>query len=61
MNTTPFEEPVSELIWNTRYRYCVDGKPRDGSLEDSWRRVARALASVERKRRHREREFCQVL
>ena len=47
MTTPPFEVPISELIWNTRYRYRLDGKPQDGCLGDTWRRVAKALASVE--------------
>ena len=39
---TPFTAPIAEQIWNMKYRF-----PADRSVEDSWRRVARALAAVE--------------
>ena len=47
MNESPFETEVSELIWETRYRYRRDGESVDHCVSDSWRRVAKALASVE--------------
>jgi ribonucleoside-diphosphate reductase alpha chain len=43
----PFETSVSELIWDTRYRFRDSDAVRDHSVADSWRRVARAVASVE--------------
>ena len=40
--------PISGRIWDQKYRFKdADGRPRDRSLSDSWRRVARALATVE--------------
>ena len=40
---------ISQQIWDMKYRLKgVDGQPVDRSLDDSWRRVARALAAVER-------------
>ena len=39
--------PVSQLIWETKYRYRDATRVYDQSLEDTWRRVARALAAVE--------------
>ena len=43
-----FAAPISEQIWDMKYRFkSPDGLAIDGSVEDSWRRVARALASVE--------------
>ncbi len=40
--------PISSRIWDMKYRLkAADGTPIDGTIEDSWRRVARALASVE--------------
>ncbi|GAB4266557.1 MAG: adenosylcobalamin-dependent ribonucleoside-diphosphate reductase [Pararhodobacter sp.] len=43
-----FAAPIAEQIWDMKYRLKdADGTPLDGSVEDSWRRVARALAAVE--------------
>jgi len=42
-----FTAPISRRIWDTKYRWRELGEIRDAGIEDSWRRVARALASVE--------------
>ncbi|MGR3584261.1 MAG: adenosylcobalamin-dependent ribonucleoside-diphosphate reductase [Pseudooceanicola nanhaiensis] len=43
-----FAAPIAEQVWDMKYRYKeADGTPIDRSVEDSWRRIARALASVE--------------
>ncbi|SOC16214.1 ribonucleoside-diphosphate reductase class II [Rhodobacter sp. JA431] len=43
-----FSAPIAEQIWDMKYRLKeADGAPIDASVEDSWRRVARDLASVE--------------
>lgn len=43
-----FAAPIAEQIWDMKYRLKAgDGTPVDATVEDSWRRVARALASVE--------------
>lgn len=40
--------PVSQQIWDMKYRFKgVDGQPVDKTIEETWRRVARALAAVE--------------
>ena len=40
--------PISRQIWEAKYRLKQpDGTPVDVTIEDSWRRVARALAAVE--------------
>ena len=45
---TRFAAPIAEQIWDMKYRFKeADGTPIDQSVEDSWRRIARALASVE--------------
>ena len=45
---TRFAAPIAEQIWDMKYRFKeADGTPIDGSVEDTWRRIARALASVE--------------
>ena len=43
-----FAAPIAEAIWDMKYRLKEqDGTPIDASVEDSWRRIARALAEVE--------------
>jgi len=52
---------ISELIWASRYRGTdSDGVP-DTGIEDTWRRVARAIASVERDAQEWERRFESAL
>ena len=43
-----FTAPIAEQIWDMKYRFKeADGSPIDQSVEDTWRRIARSLASVE--------------
>ncbi|MBL4628826.1 MAG: adenosylcobalamin-dependent ribonucleoside-diphosphate reductase [Roseicyclus sp.] len=45
---TRFAAPIAESIWDMKYRLKeADGTPIDGSVEDTWRRIARALAANE--------------
>ena len=45
---TRFAAPIAEQIWDMKYRLKeADGTPIDESIEDTWRRIARSLASVE--------------
>jgi ribonucleoside-diphosphate reductase alpha chain len=46
---TRFAAPIAEQIWNMKYRFSPAKGQGDGSVEDSWRRIARAVASVEDK------------
>ncbi|MDT7951635.1 MAG: adenosylcobalamin-dependent ribonucleoside-diphosphate reductase [Acetobacteraceae bacterium] len=40
--------PISRQIWDAKYRFKRDdGVPLDSEIEDSWRRVAKALAEAE--------------
>ena len=44
-----FATPIAEQIWDMKYRLKeANGTVVDASVEDTWRRVARALAVVER-------------
>ncbi len=46
---TRFAAPIAEQIWDMKYRLKeADGTVVDGTVEDTWRRIARALASVEK-------------
>jgi ribonucleoside-diphosphate reductase alpha chain len=47
MPNNPFLSPLPALIWDTKYRYRDGGEARDATIEDSWRRVATALAAAE--------------
>ena len=43
-----FAAPIAAQIWDMKYRFKeADGTPRDVTVEDTWRRIARALAEVE--------------
>ena len=45
---TRFAAPIAEQIWDMKYRLKeADGTPIDRTVEDTWRRIARALAAVE--------------
>jgi ribonucleoside-diphosphate reductase alpha chain len=46
---SPFSAPIAEAIWDMKYRLKeANGTPIDATVEDSWRRIARALAEVEK-------------
>ena len=54
--------PISSRIWDMKYRLkAADGTPIDGTIEDSWRRVARALASAESEPERWEPVFYEAL
>ena len=45
---TRFSAPIAQSIWDMKYRLKdADGAPVDRTVEDSWRRIARALAQGE--------------
>lgn len=53
---------ISQQIWDEKYRLKAPaGEPIDLTVEDSWRRVARALASVENDPEQWERTFDSAL
>jgi ribonucleoside-diphosphate reductase alpha chain len=57
-------DPISRDIWDMKYRLkAADGQPLDVTMEDSWHRVADAvaLAEVEGERRRRAEEFYAIL
>ncbi len=59
---TPFSAPIAEAIWDMKYRFKeADGTPIDGTVEDSWRRIARALAEVEKDSALWEDKFYKAL
>lgn len=57
-----FAAPIAEQIWDMKYRFKkADGTPIDKTVEDSWRRIARSLASVENEPEVWEDKFYQAL
>ncbi len=47
MSKSYLDTPIAQHVWETRYRLVVDGVGREQGIEDTWRRVAKTLASVE--------------
>ena len=46
---TAFAAPIAEQIWDMKYRFKqADGTPIDQTVEDTWRRIAKSLAAVEK-------------
>jgi ribonucleoside-diphosphate reductase alpha chain len=63
VNSIPFQE-ASLDIWDKKYRLCAkDGTPIDKSMDETYKRVARALADVEREevREHWYEQFLWAL
>ncbi len=59
---TRFAAPIAEQIWDMKYRLKqADGTPVDQSVEDTWRRIARALAAVEAEPAIWEARFYEAL
>jgi len=57
-----FAAPIAEQIWDMKYRFKdADGTPIDQTVEDTWRRIARALAEVEEKPDAWEAKFYEAL
>jgi ribonucleoside-diphosphate reductase alpha chain len=54
--------PISRQIWDAKYRLkTADGIPVDLTIEDTWRRVARALAVAEANPAEWEQPFYEAL
>jgi len=59
---TRFSAPIAEQIWDMKYRLKdASGAALDGTVEDTWRRIARALAAVEADPAHWEDRFYAAL
>ena len=57
-----FSAPIAESIWDMKYRLkSADGTPVDQTVEDTWRRVARALAATEAEPERWEGPFFDAL
>ncbi|KIN63644.1 Ribonucleoside-diphosphate reductase [Sulfitobacter noctilucicola] len=59
---TRFAAPIAEQIWDMKYRFKdADGTPRDVTVEDTWRRIARDLAQTEKDSAAWEEKFYTAL
>jgi ribonucleoside-diphosphate reductase alpha chain len=47
MSQTPLQSDIASFIWESKYRYCLHGKPVDNAIRDTWQRVAAGVAGVE--------------
>ncbi|MBK5934768.1 ribonucleoside-diphosphate reductase class II [Rhodovulum imhoffii] len=57
-----FSAPIAEQIWDMKYRLKnAENDKGDATVEDTWRRIARALASVEAKPATWEGRFFKAL
>ena len=61
MATNPFTADISRHIWDTKYRWRDGDTIHDRTIEDSWRRIARALAAVEKDPAAWEDRFYDIL
>ena len=58
----PSVAPISQQIWDMKYRLKgADGTPIDRTIEDTWRRVAQALAAPETDRELWSDRFYQAM
>lgn len=57
------EQPLSEAVWNLKYRYRTGDTLHDKSIEHTWRRVAKAVARAEKSadRAYWEKQFYEIL
>ncbi len=54
--------PISRQIWDMKYRFkSTDGSLKERSIEDTWRRVAKALAEPEKDPEKWEEAFYETL
>ncbi len=54
--------PISLQIWDMKYRLrSIDGAPIDATIEDTWQRVARALAVPEAKPERWQERFYEAM
>ncbi|MBE0413635.1 adenosylcobalamin-dependent ribonucleoside-diphosphate reductase [Yoonia sp.] len=59
---TVFSAPIAQQIWDMKYRFKgADGMPIDVTVEDTWARIAKSLAAVEKKPALWEAKFRDAL
>jgi ribonucleoside-diphosphate reductase alpha chain len=59
---TGFQTEISQHIWETKYRYRTGDVIHDQTVDDTWRRIAHALATAENEKpEFWEAEFYKIL
>lgn len=58
-----FQESISEFVWDNKYRYRLADRIIDQTIEDTWSRVARAVAKAEpiKQRKLWEKQFLELV
>lgn len=58
-----FKQPISQTVWEIKYRYYHQGVWVDNSIEDTWLRVAKAIAGAEKasERKFWQQKFYSIL
>ena len=57
-----FRSPIAEQMWDMKYRLKkYDGTPIDLTVQDTWERIAKSLASVEQNPEHWSKVFYEAL
>lgn len=58
-----FLEPISEIVWDIKYRYRQNSQIIDQSMEDTWNRVAKAIAEAEspNNKSYWQKQFYEIL
>src|SRR5579883_1089699 len=59
-----FKEPISNIVWDLKYRYRDQGQVREHAVEETWSRVAKAVATAEKNevaRTQWEQAFYRIL
>jgi len=63
MKKMQINEPIAKVIWDSKYRYRQGDRLIDQTVEDTWLRVAKAIAQAEKKslRTEWQKKFYQIL
>lgn len=63
VDMTIIKEPIAQFIWENKYRYQYSGKVIDQDLNDTWLRVAEAIAQAEKRtaRKASSQAFYRIL
>lgn len=56
-----FQEPIAKFVWETKYQYCYGSATLDQSIEQTWERVATAVAKPEQNPSHWQKQFLDIL
>jgi ribonucleoside-diphosphate reductase alpha chain len=61
MSDPRFITPIAQHIWDTKYRHYERGVALDACIEDTWQRVAKALAAPENNPDYWQSHFYSIL